>query len=311
MNEIAIQTEKLCRNFNGLRAVDELNLQVPCGTIFGFLGPNGAGKTTTIRLLLGVLEPTSGTAHVMGCDVVTQTDRVREQVGVLLERDGLYLRLSAWDNLDFYGEIYHLTGPERRSRIEQLLKHLELWDRRNEAVITFSKGMRQKLALARALLHRPALLFLDEPTSGLDALGAVAMRHDLIALTRQEGVTVFLTTHNLADAEKVCDRVAVINRGQLIVEGSPSEIGVQARQPCVEIVARDFTAEALIALEQLPFVQQVIRSQQGLTVFLKEQGDTAELVSVLVGHDARVEEIHRVNPSLEEAFVTLMKEQEQ
>jgi ABC-2 type transport system ATP-binding protein len=285
-------------------------LEIPPGIIFGFLGPNGAGKTTVIRLLLGLLEPTSGRAEVLGKDVATQADSVREGVGVLLERDGLYLRLSARDNLDFYGEIYRLSRSERRSRIEQLLKHLGLWDYRDKSVFTFSKGMRQKLALARALLHQPSLLFLDEPTSGLDALGAVALRDDLIALARQEGVTVFLTTHNLAEAEKICDRVAVIFEGRLVIEGSPDEIVAKARRPCAEIVGCDIPNEAVAALEKLPFVEQLTRLPKGLTVFMKEQGNMAELVSVLVRQGSKVEEVRRVNPTLEEAFVTLMKEEE-
>jgi ABC-2 type transport system ATP-binding protein len=177
-------------------------------------------------------------------------------------------------------------------------------------VVTFSKGMRQKLALARALLHRPELLFLDEPTSGLDALGAVSLRNDLAALAKHEGVTVFLTTHNLAEAEKACDRVALIYRGRLVIEGSPGEVGAQVRRPCLDIVGHDFTAEALGALEQLPVVEQVNRSEQGLSVFVKEQDNTAELVRVLVLHGAQVEEVNKTSPSLEEAFVTLMKEQE-
>jgi ABC-2 type transport system ATP-binding protein len=290
--------------------VNELSLDVPAGIIFGFLGPNGAGKTATIRLLLGLLAPNSGQITVLGKDVATQSDRVREQVGVLLEKDGLYLRLSASDNLDFYGEIYGLRRTERRSRVEHLLKHFGLWDYRDKAVVTFSKGMRQKLALARALLHRPALLFLDEPTSGLDALGAVALRDDLMALVRQEGVTVFLTTHNLSEAEKVCDRVALIHRGRLVIDAKPTQIAAQAKRPCTEIVGCGFTAEALTALEELPNLEQVTRSPHGLTVYMEKQGDNADVLNVLVRHGARIDEVRRVNPSLEEAFVSLMKEQE-
>ena len=310
MDNLAIETSDLSRHFNGMRAVDNLTFRVPSGMIFGFLGPNGAGKTTTIRLLLGVMAPTAGSARVLGYDVMTQADRAWERIGVLLERDGLYLRLSAWDNLDFYGQIYSLSRSERHNRMEQLLTHLGLWDYRYNSVVTFSKGMRQKLALARALLHRPALLFLDEPTSGLDALGAVALRNDLISLARHDGVTVFLTTHNLPEAEKACDRVAVINKGRLVFEGSPGEIGAQARRPCIDIIGHDFTSEGLSALEQLPVVEKVTRSERGLSVFVKEQNDTSELVRILVLHGTQVEEVNKTRPSLEEAFVTLMKEQE-
>jgi ABC-2 type transport system ATP-binding protein len=307
---MAIKTKNLSRHFDGLKAVDDLNLQVEAGVVFGFLGPNGAGKTTTIRLLLGLLEPTSGSAHVLGFDVAAQADRMRERVGVLLENDGLYSRLTAYGNLDFYGEINRLSRAERQERIQQLLERLDLWDRRDERTGAFSKGMRQKLALARALLHRPELLFLDEPTSGLDALSAVSLRNDLTGLARREGVTVFLTTHNLAEAEKVCDRVAVIHKGRLVAMGAPDEIGAQARRPRLVVAGRGFTPEIIAALEQLPMVETAALAEDGLTVHLREQGDSSELVSLLVNQGAQVEEVRKVGASLEEAFVTLMKEQE-
>jgi ABC-2 type transport system ATP-binding protein len=301
----------LCRYFDGLKAVDDLNLQVDAGVVFGFLGPNGAGKTTTIRLLLGLLEPTSGSAQVLGFDLANQADQMRERVGVLLENDGLYSRLTAYGNLDFYGEINRLSATERQVRIQELLERLDLWDRRDEQAGTYSKGMRQKLALARALLHRPALLFLDEPTSGLDALSAVSLRDDLTDLARREGVTVFLTTHNLAEAEKVCDRVAVIHKGRLVAVGAPDEIGAQARQPRLVVAGRGFTPAIVTALEQLPVVERATLSDEGLTVHVREQGDSSELVSLLVNQGAQVEEVRKVGASLEEAFVTLMKEQEE
>jgi ABC-2 type transport system ATP-binding protein len=311
MSRIAIRTENLTRDFPTVRAVDDLSLEVPTGIVFGFLGPNGAGKTTTIRLLLGLLAPDSGCAEVLGFDVRTQADRIRERVGALLEDDGLYERLTAYDNLDFFGEINHLTTPERRDRIHHLMEHLDLWDRRSEQVGKFSRGMKKKLALARALLHRPSLLFLDEPTAGLDALSAVALRDDLTSLVHQEGVTVFLTTHNMAEAEKICDRVGVIHKGQLVVEGRPDEIGAQARQPSVRVSGSGFTPEILAEVEEVPQVVGVIRSEDGLTIRLKEQGEIADLVRLLVSGGAQVEEVQKVSASLEEAFVTLMREQSQ
>jgi ABC-2 type transport system ATP-binding protein len=292
-----------------VRAVDNLSLEVPTGIVFGFLGPNGAGKTTTIRLLLGLLEPNGGQAEVLGLDLRTQAGRIREQVGALLENDGLYERLTAYDNLDFFGEINRVPSPERRDRIRNLMEHLDLWDRRSEPAGKFSTGMKKKLALARALLHRPSLLFLDEPTAGLDALSAVALREDLIDLSRQERVTVFLTTHNLAEAEKICDRVGVIHRGQLMAEGRPNEIGAQARRPSVKVIGSGFTSAALAEIERVPQVVGVALSENELTIQFKEQGEAADLVRLLVNHGAQVEEVHKVSASLEEAFVTLMKEQ--
>ncbi|MGI5876215.1 MAG: ABC transporter ATP-binding protein [Dethiobacteria bacterium] len=304
----AIVTEQLSRHFGNLQALDRLTLEVPAGMIFGFLGPNGAGKTTTIRLLLGLLEPTSGSASVLGYDIQTQSGSIREQVGVLLEHDGLYTRLSAYDNLNYFGEIYQLPPGERRLRIHRLLKHLELWDYRYKQAGTFSKGMRQKLALARALLHQPALLFLDEPTSGLDAVSAIALREDLLDLARQGGVTVFLTTHNLAEAEKICDRVAVIHRGRLVTEGKPAEIAEQVNQPCLEIAGSGFTQEMVAALRKLPLVEKVTPTDKGLHIYLKEQDSNAELIRLLVNYGAKIEEVRFKRTNLEEAFVSLMKE---
>lgn len=311
MSRIAIRTENLTRDFPTVRAVDNLSIEVPTGIVFGFLGPNGAGKTTTIRLLLGLLEADSGHCEVLGFSVQTQADRIRERVGALLEDDGLYERLTAYDNLDFFGEINHLTTPERHNRIRHLMEHLDLWDRRSEQAGKFSRGMKKKLALARALLHRPSLLFLDEPTAGLDALSSVALRDDLTSLVRQEGVTVFLTTHNMAEAEKICDQVGVIHQGQLVAEGRPHEIGAQARQPSVKVSGSGFTPEILADVGQVPQVVGIALSEDGLTIRLKKQGEIAGLVRLLVNRGAQVEEVHKVSASLEEAFVTLMREQSQ
>jgi len=309
MDDFAIETENLCRVFDGLRAVDHLNLVVPKGIIFGFLGPNGAGKTTTIRLLLGLIEPTAGGARVLGFDVRREADRVRERVGVLLENHGLYERLTAWDNLEYFGEIYLLPSKERRTRIEELLRHLGLWERRDEPVSRFSKGMKQKLAMARALLHRPPLVFLDEPPAGLDAPSPVALREDIVSLARKEGMTVFLTTHNLTEAERVCDLVGVINHGKLVAMGSPEELRARVSRPRLEIKGRNFTAEAIAQLAAQPVVEQVESKDGRLVVQLKDASESAPLVSLLVRAGAEIEEVKKLNASLEEAFLTLLKEE--
>ena len=222
--ELVIATDGLSRDFGARRAVDNLTLNVRTGSVFGLLGPNGAGKTSTIRLLLGLLEPSSGSARVFGLDTRTQGNRIRESAGALLEHAGLYERLSAEDNLEFYGRAFRMSLEDRRNRIEDLLTHLGLWNRRGETVATWSRGMKQKLAIARAMLHRPRLLFLDEPTGGLDPVAAAAFRSDLTGLVARERTTVFLTTHNLSDAERLCDSVAVMNNGKLLATGSPHEV---------------------------------------------------------------------------------------
>src|SRR5438132_1338601 len=190
MPEFAIRTQGLTRSFGSVRALDNLTIEVPAGSTFGFLGPNGAGKTTTIRLLLGLIEPTGGKAEVLGFDTRTQSDEIRARCGALLEHSGLYERMSAEDNLRFYGRVARMPQQKLEQRIQELLTHMGLWDRRKESVIKWSRGMKQKLAVARPLLHHPALIFLDEPTAGLDPVAAAGLREDLAALASGQGATI-------------------------------------------------------------------------------------------------------------------------
>jgi len=309
MTEIAIRIEKLTRDFGPVRAVDNLSLEVPSGIIFGFLGPNGAGKTTTIRMLLGLLEPTHGQAEVLGFETRTQADEIRTHTGALLEHSGIYEHLSAEDNLEFYGRVWHLSVAERQSRIKELLTHIGLWERRTEPAGKWSKGMKQKLALARALLHRPPLVLLDEPTAGLDVMAAVAVRDDLAALASSEGVTVFLTTHNMVEAERLCAQVAVIREGSLVALGDPDDLRAQAGGPRVEIVGRGFSEDTLALLRARPEVATAEVYADHLTVELRDETDVAPLVSLLVGGGVQVEEVRHGKASLEEVFVTLMEEE--
>ena len=221
MTELAINIENLTRDFGTVRALDDLSLVVPSGIIFGFLGPNGAGKTTTIRILLGLLEPTSGRAEVMGYDTFTQADQVRASSGVLLEHTGIFEHLSAEDNLEFYGRVNNMPVGERHARIKELLAQFGLWEKREETAGKWSQGMKQKLAIARAVLHRPPLILLDEPTAGLDVMAAVAVRDDLASLAESEGITIFLTSHNMVEAQRLCAQVAVIRRGKVLAVGDP------------------------------------------------------------------------------------------
>ena len=309
MTDPVIRTEDLTRHFGSVRAVDGLSLQVPAGIIFGFLGPNGAGKTTTIRLLLGLLEPTSGRASVLGFDTRTESDRIRELTGALLEHAGLYERLSAEDNLEFYGRVWHAPAAERRERSKDLLMHLGLWERRRDLVGTWSRGMKQKLALARTLLHRPRLIFLDEPTAGLDPVAAVAVREDLARLAASEGVTVFLTTHNLAEAEKVCQQVGVIREGRLLAVGNPEELKARTGAPRAQILGRGFDERVLGLLRARPEVAAAQLQDGQLSLELRGEVEMAPLVSLLVGAGAQVEEVRKGKASLEEVFLTLMEEE--
>jgi len=305
----AIRTSGLTRDFGAVRAVDGLTIEIRRGSVFGFLGPNGSGKTTTIRLLLGLLDPTSGRAEVLGHDVATRPDAIRERSGALLEHTGLYERLTAEENLEFYGRIWHLPRAERRERIRDLLDRLGLWERRTEAVANWSRGMKQKLAVARTLLHRPDLVFLDEPTAGLDPVSAAALRDDLADLVVREGVTVFLTTHNLVEAEKLCHEVGILRRGRLVAAGPPDLLRSRGRGPAVEIRGRGLAGRALDAVRVLLEVDGIEAADgRQITVGLRADASPAPVVAALVREGAEIEEVRRCKADLEEVFLALMEE---
>ena len=309
MIEPAIQTKNLTCSFpNGVCALEGLSIEVPQGNIFGFLGANGSGKTTTIHLLLGLLQPKSGFAKVLGFDTQTQGNLIRERTGVLLEHTGLYERLSAEDNLEFHGRIYCLSTKERRSRIKELLTYLGLWERRHERVGKWSRGMKQKLAVARALLHRPPLVFLDEPTAGLDPLAASALGDLLLELVKREGVTVFLTTHHLAEAEKLCDRVGIIKSGKLLANGTLSELKSHSTSKRVAITGNNFDESIEEQLLSLTMVNNVQIQKGRLLVDLQQGSEITSLVKYLVNKGFQVGEIRQESESLEEVFLHLMEE---
>jgi ABC-2 type transport system ATP-binding protein len=305
----AIRLDALTRDFATTRAVDRLTIEVPRGTIFGFLGPNGAGKTTTINLLLGLLEPTAGAAEVLGLDPWRQGDAVRARVGAVLEQNGIYDQLTAEDNLEFYARAWRLGARARADRIRELLTAAELWDRRRDRAGTWSRGMRQRLALARALIHEPELVMLDEPTAGLDVMAATAVRSDLAELATRSGTTIFLTTHNMAEAERLCSVVAVVREGHLLAVGSPDELRARSGAPRVEILGQGFEEPVLAELRGQPGVTGVQRVNGRLVLELAAPTEPGPFVSLLVHRGAQVDEVRRGQASLEEVFVTLMEEE--
>jgi ABC-2 type transport system ATP-binding protein len=215
----AIQVQNLTRDYDGLRALDQISFTVEPGEIFGFLGPNGAGKTTTIKILTGQLRPTAGTARVMGCDVVEERDRLKPQIGVVFEYQNIYERLSARDNLMFAARLYGVG----REQVEAALAQFGLAERAKERTKQFSNGMKQRLLIARAMLHQPKVLFLDEPTRGLDPNMARGIRAIVVELAKA-GVTVFLTTHYMEEADHLCQRVAIIDQGRIVALDTPAHL---------------------------------------------------------------------------------------
>ncbi len=305
----AIQTNQLTRSFGDLKAVDRLTLEIPRGTVFGFLGPNGSGKTTTIRLLLGLLDADAGGAQVLGFDTKSQADEVRKRCGALLEHHGLYERLSAAENLDYYGRIWHLSKVDREKRIRELLEPLDLYKRRNEPIGQWSRGMKQKLAVARTLMHHPELVFLDEPTAGLDPVASMTLREDLAALVAQEGVTIFLTTHNLGEAEKLCTQVGVINHGQLLAVGSPADLRSRTSAPRLYVTGQNITSQVVENLRGNALVSKIGQRNGELVMDLNDLARSNEIVAQLVKMNVQIDEVRKEKVELEDVFLRLIEEE--
>jgi ABC-2 type transport system ATP-binding protein len=305
----AIQTNQLSRSFGDLKAVDRLSLEVSRGTVFGFLGPNGSGKTTTIRLLLGLLDVDGGSAQVLGFDIRKQPDEVRARSGALLEHHGLYERLSAANNLDYYGRIWHMSKAEREVRIRELLEPVGLYERRDEPIGRWSRGMKQKLAVARTLMHHPELVFLDEPTAGLDPVASAALREDLEMLAEQEGVTIFLTTHNLAEAEKLCNQVGVINHGVLLANGSPADLRSRTSAPRLYVSGQGFLTQTLDDLHANTLVSGVRQRNGEVVMDLTDMSRSHEIVAQLVAAGVKIDEVRKEKADLEDVFLRLVDEE--
>ena len=219
-----IKVKDLTKKFNGFTAVDKVSFNVSKGEIFAFLGPNGAGKTTIIKMLTTLLSPTSGQISLNGYDVLTQPDKVRRSFGIVFQDQSLDEELTVLENMEFHGVLYSVPKKIRKERIEELLNIVELWDRRREYVKKFSGGMKRRLEIARGLLHHPKVLFLDEPTLGLDPQTRKHIWSYIVNLNKKEGITIFFTTHYIEEAGKIAERIAVINQGKIIIQGTPKEL---------------------------------------------------------------------------------------
>jgi len=300
-----IETERLTRTFGKRKAVEGLTLTVNKGEILGFLGPNGAGKTTTIRMLAGIIAPTCGQATVAGIRPDQQPEHLHEVIGLLPEAPGFYERLSARRNLRYFASFYSTRGVT--DRIEKHLALMGLQDRGDERVASFSKGMKQRLALTRALLHDPKVLFLDEPTAGLDPEAAREFR-TLIQNLGDEGRTIFLSTHNLAEAEQLSQRIAVV-RTQLIAVDTPEALRQRQFERAIVVRLESVSDTLLEAVRDCPFVRDVQRQENRLSVALSDPDhDRPELVQRLVEAEARILEITEETHSLEEVYLSLVQE---
>jgi len=302
-----IRIESLSKRFGTTVAVEDLSLEVAPGELFGFLGPNGAGKTTTIRMLTGLIGPSSGRAWVAGHQLGQDDTELRRQVGILTEAPGLYDTLSAERNLTFFAELYGVADIE--VQVERYLRLLGLWNRRSEPTATFSRGMRQKLAIARALLHEPRVLFLDEPTTGLDPEAAHLVR-DFIEGLKGEGRTIFICTHNLDEADRLCDRVGVFNT-RLLALDAPGALRRQIFGRTVVFHLAQLKPGYRETLTAFPFVKGVEAVDSKLVVTLADpEAENPVLIAALVAAGAQLQFVGEVRRSLEDVYLHLLKQAE-
>jgi len=299
-----IRTENLTKEFKTTLAVDDLNLEVQEGEVFGFLGPNGAGKTTTVRLLTSLIGPTRGTAVVNGFRLGEKDTDIRRSVGILTETPGMYDNLSAEFNLEIYANLYEVKDP--KGQVEKYLRMLDLWDRRQDEAGTFSKGMKQKLAIARSLLHEPRILFLDEPTAALDPEASHLVR-EFIAELSKEGRTIFLCTHNLDEADRLCDRIGVFKTHLLVVD-TPANLRSQlfGRRIVFHLQKSD---EALArTIKALPFVREAKVIDNKLVVNLDDpEAHNPDIIRALVGAGADIQFVGELRHSLEDVYLQLVR----
>ena len=303
-----IETENLTRKFGDLTAVDGVTLRIYDGEIFGFLGPNGAGKTTTIRMLACLISKTSGTARIGEYDIGNSADqqKIRRIIGLVPDNVGLYEELTAYKNLDFYGRYYKVDEARRRERIEYFLRLLGLWDKRDVAAGTFSKGMKQKLAIARALIHDPQVLFMDEPTANLDPEASKTVR-DFILDLKKEKKTIFLNTHNLDEAQRICDRIAILNT-KLMALGTPAELERSASGRKI-VVQLEGVNDAIISAAK-KFATGSVEVSDGNKLIIgvdDPEKENPDIMSAIGAAGGRIQFVTETSSTLEDVYLKLVR----
>jgi ABC-2 type transport system ATP-binding protein len=299
----AITVAKLTKKFGDFTAVNNISFDIKKGEVFGLLGPNGAGKSTTIAMLSTMLKPTSGTASVNGHDIVADEDNVRKSIGIVFQDQSLDEELTAYENMDFHGRLYRIPKDIRKKRITELLTLVELEDKKDNLVKTYSGGMRRRLEIARGLLHEPKVLFLDEPTLGLDPQTRNHLWDYIEKLNREKGITIILTTHYMEEADKLCHRIAIIDQGRIIAMDTSEKLKNDINGDVVTVVSPD--AEKLYpVVKSLPDTKNIALHDSTLTIGLQEaEKHIVQIVSLASEHDIPIESISIHKPTLENVFL--------
>jgi ABC-2 type transport system ATP-binding protein len=300
----AIIVEGLVKDFDGIRAVDDVSFQVRRGEIFGFLGPNGAGKTTTISMMCTLLRPTSGRAIIWGSDAFRSPDDVRSSIGIVFQDQSTDEELTGYENMWFHGRLYKMESGQMERRIGELLEMVELTERKDDLVKTYSGGMKRRLEIARGLLHHPKVLFLDEPTLGLDPQTRRHIWDYIKRLNRDEGVTIFLTTHYMDEADALCGRIAIIDKGKIVVMDTPEGLKATLGGDAVHLKMSECTEGCMEALKEVPGVDSVERQEEGLILGVEKGGQTIPLIfDVVTDQGLSVESVLLKVPTLEDVFI--------
>ncbi|RLI77469.1 ABC transporter ATP-binding protein [Archaeoglobales archaeon] len=294
----------LTKTFNGFKAVDSVSFSVKRGEIFGLLGPNGAGKTTTIKMLVTLLKPSSGEAKVAGYDVVKQSNMVRKNIGIVFQEPTLDLELTAKENLDFHARLYGIERGRREERIEEVLKLVDLYDKAKLQVKKFSGGMQRRLEIARGLLHFPKVLFLDEPTLGLDAQTRRRIWDYILEMREREDVTIILTTHYIEEADKLCDRVAIIDKGRIIALDKPENLKKRVGEDVISLVVND--AKKLAMELELEEIHKIVRLDDRLELSVyRGESTIPRIIEIAQKVGIEVKAVSLRKPTLEDVFIHL------
>ncbi len=303
-----IEVKNLTKKFGENTAVDNLNFSVASGEVFGLLGPNGAGKTTTIRMLCCLISRTSGEAQISGYHIGDGANSlaIRKLIGLVPDNVGLYDELSAYENLDYYGKLYECPENERKIKIEYFLQMLDLWENKDEPVSNFSKGMKQKVAIVRALVHDPQLLFFDEPTANLDPESSRVVRNFILEL-KKEGKTIFINTHNLDEAQRICDRIGIL-KTRLLTVNTPEELEKTVWGSRTEIQVEEINDRILTAVRELNPKDLSIEENKIVLVLADPMKENPDFVQAIVAAGGRIQYVTQLNPGLEETYLKVIEE---
>jgi ABC-2 type transport system ATP-binding protein len=312
MENNIIEVSNVTKVLGGRTVLSDINFQVQKGLVFGILGPNGSGKTTLLRILLGLITPDTGEVRVLGQNPLSMAREDKNGIGFVLEDHGLNERLTAYQNIDFFAQVYGLAKEKRKARILEMLDKVDLSSYIKKPVGTFSKGMKQRLSLARALIHEPRILFLDEPTANLDPEGTVYIRNLILKLSSEEGITIYINSHDLDEVERICTRIVIMKHGSMMLQGAIAELLRSNNQTTLEVKLEESEAfpKLVNLLNTLSFVTHFKIEKEAAFIELIDDASRLTLFNTLAQNSIPIKEITQIKNSLEDVYLSIVKEEE-